>query len=226
MATKSIPTQEARTPLSRWRVLHAAIGLADQVGIEALSMRRLAQKLGVGVMSLYNHVANKEEILVGILDMVLSEIDLRSDGLDWKAATRRTAISAHEVLVRHPWAAALMLSRTLPARLRYMETILGNLRQGGFSAEQTDHAYHALDSHIAGFSLWEVNLDIDPETLPEMATNFVLALPADEYPYVVEHVHEHLKERHPGEEGEFAFGLDLILDGLERLRDARQAPGP
>jgi AcrR family transcriptional regulator len=220
MATKSIPNLEARTPLSRWRVLHAAIGLADQVGIEALSMRRLAQRLGVGVMSLYNHVANKEEILVGILDMVLSEVDLGSDGLDWKAATRRTAISAHEVLVRHPWAAALMLSRILPARLRYMEAILGNLREGGFSAEQTDHAYHALDSHIAGFTLWEVNLDIDPGTLPELATNFLRELPADEYPYVIEHVHEHLKERSPREEGEFAFGLDLILDGLEQLRDS------
>jgi hypothetical protein len=93
------------------------------------------------------------------------------------------------------------------------------IRQGGFSAEQTYHAYHALDSHIAGFTLWEVNLDIDPETLPVLASKFVVALPSDEYPYVIEHVHEHLKERHPGEEGEFAFGLDLILDGLDRLRN-------
>ena len=197
----------------------AAIGLADAEGIEALSIRRLAQELGVGAMSLYNHVANKEEILLGILDKVLSEAELVTDGAHWKSAIRRTAISAHETLVRHPWAAALMLSRTLPARMRYMEAILGNLRRGGFSAAQTDHGYHALDSHIAGFTLWLVGLDIDSETLPDQARSFMQQLEADEYPYVIEHVHEHLKERDPQDEGEFAFGLDLILDGLERMRD-------
>jgi len=207
--------------LSRERVLQAAIGLADEVGIEAFSVRRLARKLGAGPMSLYNHVANKEEILVGILDIVLSQVELPARGAAWKAAIRTTAISAHEALVRHPWAASLMLSRVLPARLRYMEAILGSLREGGFSAEQTDHAYHALDSHIAGFTLWLVSLDIDDETLPDLAASFAKELPAGEYPYVIEHLHEHLKDRRPDDEGEFTFGLDLILDGLERIRGAQ-----
>jgi AcrR family transcriptional regulator len=221
VATQPITTDGSRVPLSRKRVLQAAIGLADEVGIETFSIRRLARELGAGPMSLYNHVANKEEILIGILDIVLSEVELPAKGAGWKAAIRRTAISAHEALVRHPWAASLMLSRVLPARLRYMEAILGRLREGGFSAEQTDHAYHALDSHIAGFTLWLVSLDVDDETLPGLAANFATELPEGEYPYVIEHLHEHLKDRRPDDEGEFAFGLDLILDGLERIRRAQ-----
>lgn len=219
MATQSVQCQERRVPLSRDRVLRAAIGLADKAGIDALSMRKLAQALGVEAMSLYNHVANKDEILDGIVDLVLSEIELPSSGADWKAAVRTTAISAHDVLVRHPWAASLMLTRTVPARLWYMEAILGGLRRGGFSAELTDHAYHALDSHISGFTLWEVSFQIDPETLPGLATAFLDELAAGEYPWITEHVHQHLRERSPEEEGEFAFGLDLILDGLERVLD-------
>jgi AcrR family transcriptional regulator len=202
-------------------VLQAAIGLADEAGIESLSMRRLGQELGVEAMSLYNHVANKDDILRAIVDMVLSEFELPVPGSDWKADIRGTAISAHEVLVRHPWAASLMWSATgaSPARWRYMDAILGCLREAGFSADMTDHAYHALDSHITGFTLWEVQVQIDPETLPDLAATFLRELPVDDYPYLVEHVHQHLKERRPDDEGAFAFGLDLILDGLERLRD-------
>ena len=107
-----------------------------------------------------------------------------------------------------------------PARWRYMNTILGCLREAGLSADLTDHAYHALDSHITGFTLWQVQIQIDPEKLPDMAATFLRELPGDEYPYLVEHVHQHLKEPSPEDEGSFAFGLDLILDGLERIRDA------
>ena len=216
----SVPSAEARLPLSRDRVLAAAIALADQAGIESLSMRKLGQALGVEAMSLYNHVANKDEILNGLVDMVVDEFDLAVPGeADWKGALRRTAISAYEVLTRHPWAASLVLSASgvSGARLRYMESILGTLRRAGFSAEMTDHGYHALESHIMGFTLWEVGMDLGSrEDLEGMATDFLEQLPRAEMPYLVEHIEQHLKPRRPDDEGEFAFGLDLILDGLER----------
>ena len=221
MATQTEPSAKPRFPLSRDRVLRAAIGLADERGIESVTMRRLAQELGVEAMSLYYYVANKDDILNAIVDLVVSEIELPSPGADWKAAIRKTAISAHDVLVRHPWAASLMLSATgaSPARWRYMDAILGCLRGADFSADMTDDAYHALDSHITGFTLWEVQFQIDPQALPDLAATFLRELPVDEYPHLVEHVHQHLKERSPDDEGAFAFGLDLILDGLERIRD-------
>jgi len=222
MATTSVPSAETRLPLSRERVLGAAIELADEAGIESLSMRRLGQALGVEAMSLYNHVVNKEDILNGIVDLVVSEFELPSPGADWKAALRRTAISAHDVLVRHPWAASLMLSpsRISSARLRYMEGILGTLREGGFSAEMTHHAYHALDSHISGFTLWEVHFQLAPDEADDIASNFLSRLNTDEYRYLLEHAGVHMdKEKNPDDEGEFAFGLDLILDSLERIRD-------
>jgi AcrR family transcriptional regulator len=200
-------------------VLQAAIGLADEAGIEALSMRRLGQALGVEAMSLYNHVANKDDILNGIVERVESEIVLPAPEADWKPALRTIAMSAHDVFERHPWAASLTLSAVgdRPARWRYMNAILGCLREAGFSAELTDHAYHALESHIAGFTLWAGQLQVDAEALPELAATFLRELPVDELPYLVEHVHQHLKEPRPGDEGAFAFGLDLILDGLERI---------
>ena len=216
MASQRSRNDEARIRLSRERVLEAAVDLADRDGLASLSMRRLAQALGVEAMSLYHHVANKDEILDGMVEAVLSRGSVPA-GDDWKATIRRIAISTHESLVAHPWAASLMLSRATPSRLRYMEGILGSLRRGGFSPEMTDHAYHAIDSHVSGFTLWEASFNLEPETLPSLADAFLRNLPAD-YPYIAEHVHEHLKERPRSEGGEFAFGLDLILDGLERLR--------
>jgi AcrR family transcriptional regulator len=210
---------ERRPPLSRDRVLRAAIDLADGGGIGALSMRRLAQELGVEAMSLYYHVANKDDILDGMADMVVGEIQLPAAESEWKAAIRTTAISAHEILVRHPWSANLVLSGSgTAARLRYMDAILGALRRGGFSAEMTDHAYHALDSHIMGFTLWQVGMDLGTEEdLKAMAGDFLAQLAVEEYPYLAEHIEQHLKPRDPDDVGEFEFGLGLILDGLERL---------
>jgi len=219
MATQPSPRGETRIPLSRDRVLHAAIDLADAAGIESLTMRRLAQELGVEAMTLYYHVANKEDILNGIADIVVGEFDLPAPGDDWKAAVRRTALSAYEILVRHPWAASLVLSASgvSTARLRYMNSLLGAFREAGFSAAMTDHAYHALESHIMGFTLWEVGMDLgSSEDLAGKATSFLEELPVDQFPHLVEHIHQHLKPRDPQNEGEFAFGLDLILDGLER----------
>ncbi len=209
----------ARSRLTRDRVLEAAITLADREGIEALSMRRLGQSLGVEAMSLYNHVANKEEILNGIVDLVVGQFSLpRADG-GWKPEIRRTAMSAHDILVLHPWAASLMLTptRISEARLRYMEGMLGTLRCGGFSPEGAHHAYHALDSHISGFTLWQVHFRIEPGEMEALAAAFFAQARSGEYRYLMEHAEVHQQEADPNDEGEFAFGLDLILDGLERM---------
>ncbi|MBA4169773.1 MAG: TetR/AcrR family transcriptional regulator C-terminal domain-containing protein [Chloroflexi bacterium] len=221
MVSQADSITEPRVPLSRARVLEAAIGLADEAGIGSLTMRRLAQVLGVEAMTLYYYVSNKDDILNGMVDIVVAEIELPTPDTDWKAAIRRTAISAYEVLQLHPWAASLMLSSSgvSHARLRYMDAVLGSLRQAGFSAEMTDHAYHALESHIIGFTLWVVGMNLgSQEDLAGLAADFLRDLPRDELPYLAEHVEQHMKERDPEDEGEFAFGLDLILDGLERTR--------
>lgn len=210
-----------RLPLSRDRVVRAAITLADEGGIESLTMRRLGQELGVEAMSLYNHVANKEDMLASILDAVVTEFDLPADTGDWKVAMRSAALSANEVLLRHPWAPGLLLSRLHdgPARLRYMDSLLGCFRKAGFSAKKTHHAYHVLDGHIVGYTLQQVNFPIPDEDLKDAGTNFLEELPADEFPHLVEHVRGHIEGHYEGESG-FVFGLDLILEGLERLRES------
>jgi AcrR family transcriptional regulator len=190
-------------------------------------MRKLAQELAVEAMSLYYYVARKDDILKGIVDLVMSEIELPCDGAGWKAAIRKSAISAHEVLSRRPWACSLMVSPTghFPARLRWMESVLKCLREAGFSAELTHHAYHALDSHITGFTLWEVSVSSDGVELEEAAdigAAFLRELPVDEYPYLIEQVEWHIAELRDGrddDDSEFEFGLDLIPDGLERIRE-------
>ena len=222
MATQPDRRDEPRLPLSRERVLDAAIALADEGGIESLSMRKLGQELGVEAMSLYNHVANKDDLESGIVEIVLGEIEVPS-GADWKAALRRTAISSHDAFVRHRWACSLMMraSGVSPARMRWMEAVLRTLREAGFSADLTHHAYHALDSHITGFTLWQVSMPFETkEELDDIAGWFLSQIPTDEYPYVVEHAHQHLEPASPDGKSEFEFGLDLILDGLERLREA------
>jgi AcrR family transcriptional regulator len=220
---------ESRVPLSRERVLEAAIRLADDAGIESLTMRKLARELGVEAMSLYNHVANKSDLVHGIVDLVLDEIDLPSADSSWDDAIRTCAISAHETLLRHPWACSLVMSsspRDLSdsPRLRYMEWLLGRLREAGFSAELTYHGYHALDSHILGFTLWQLGHAAGAEeflrdkTVADALAGFVDQLRARDYKYLAEHAEQHLAAP-PGDGArEFEFGLDLILDGLERAR--------
>jgi AcrR family transcriptional regulator len=222
LAKKTIAKRGRRKPLNREHVLRTAVALADEAGIEALSMRRLGQALGVEAMSLYNHVANKDDLLNGITDLVLSEIELPSDE-DWKAALRRSAISAHEVLRRHPWACNLALSpaRVVPVSVRRADWMLRTLRQAGFSPEITYHAYHALDAHILGFTLWQLGHGIvDDKHLADLAATFLQAFPADDYPYMHEHAQQHLTGFGRGEKGAFERVLDLILDGLERSGDA------
>ena len=230
MATNAASKSEPRVPLSRERVLRAAIALADQGGIESLTMRKLAAALGVEAMSLYNHVANKGDLVDGIVDLVVGEIELPS-AEDWEVAIREYAISAHEAFLRHPWACSLVMSPTTTRaartqRLRYMEWLLGLLRGAGFSAELTYHAYHALDGHILGFTLWQLGhsaaakqLGNADENLADFAATFLRELQATgDYPYVSEHVEQHITGLANDSGQEFEFGLDLILDGLKRAR--------
>lgn len=221
MSTHAETSREPRVPLSRERVLRAAIALADTGGIESLTMRRLGQDLGVEAMSLYNHVANKDDILNGIVEMVNREIALPCTNDDWKTAIRTSAISAHKVLLRHPWAPSLMMSpaRVSPSRLRWMDAVLRTLREAGCSVELTHHAYHALESHISGFALWVASLPAVGEELKDIAVTFLHEFPVDDYPYVAEHIKYHLTETGDEEKSEFEFGLDLILDGIERMRE-------
>ena len=222
MATQANSLPQPRIPLSRERVLRAALALADEGGIESLTMRKLGQELGVEAMSLYNHVANKDDIVDGIVELVLAEIEVPSGEADWKTEIRRTAISSHEVFLRHRWSCSLMMHRPSAgaARMDWMEAVLRTLREAGFSADMTHHAYHALDSHITGFTLWQVNMPFETKAeLVDMAEGFLRQIPADEYPYVIEHAEQHLAPSSPDGATEFEFGLELILDGLERLRD-------
>jgi AcrR family transcriptional regulator len=203
-------------------VLEAAMRIADEGGFESLSMRKLGEELGVQAMSLYNHVANKDAIRDGIVDLVMNEIEVPA-GPDWRTAVRKSAISAHDAFVRHPWACSLQMETTSvsTARMRWMEELLKTLREAGFSANLTHHAYHALDSHITGCTLWQVSFPFDTrEELVDLAETFLREISVDEYPFVVEHAQQHIQGPDPDEPSEFEFGLDLILDGLERLRDA------
>ena len=204
-------------------MLDAAIALADEGGIESLSMRKLAKELGVEAMSLYNHVANKGDVVNAIVDRVVGEIDLPDTAAgDWEAAIRACAISAHEAFLRHPWACGPAMSPagniTAPAaRIRYVEWLLGRLRRGGFSPELTFHAYHALDSHILGFTMWQLGHSMpDEDAAKELMEAFFRDYAAGEFPYLMEHAAQHRDG--PGDEGptEFEFGLNLILDGLKR----------
>jgi len=222
MAKRNDSTPDPRPPLSRDRVLQAAIALADDGGLELLTMRRLGQELGVEAMSLYNHVADKEDILDGIIDLVLNEVDLSPPGSDWAEAMRKCAISVHEALLRHPWACGLILSpttaRLVPGRIRYLESVLRRLREADFSAEAAYHGYHALDSHILGFTLWELGHSMPGDDAAEVVASILRDFPFDDYPYIAEHADQHRTMSNLDDEGEFEFGLDLILDGLERMR--------
>lgn len=219
MAPRSSTTD--RPAMSRDRVMRAAMDLADREGIEALTMRRLARELGVEAMTLYYYVAKKDDILEGIADLVAGEIELPSGDGGWKAATRQRAISAHDVLVRHRWASLLWVSGAAlgPRRLRYMDAGLRGFREAGFSRELTEQAFHAVENHIVGYTLQEVAFVIDREGLAEAGAAFLAALPADEYPFLAEHVAQHLEGPGHVDEGDFEFALDLILDGVERIRN-------
>ena len=208
-----------RVPWTRTQLLHAAIELADRRGIESLSMRKLSQELGGGTMSLYNHVSNKDDLLDGMIDTVFSEIELPVRRHSWKPAMRQRAISMRAAMTRHPWAIGLMESRRTPgpATLRHHDSVIGCLLDAGFSIQLAAHAFSALDSYIYGFALQERSLAFGtPEETSELAKAFLLQFPTKEYPRLAKLTLEHVLQ--PGYDygEEYEFGLDLILDGLEK----------
>jgi AcrR family transcriptional regulator len=219
MTRKNNSNTRSRSPLSKERVLRCAVRLADKEGIEGLSMRKLAQALDVKAMSLYNHVENKDDIIDGIVDRVVSEIEVPSLNVHWKVAMRSRAISAHEVLLRHPWATMPMVSRINvgPAMLRYTDATLGCLLEAGFSSEIADRAWNALDSHIYGFTLQELNFPVETEAYATTAAEYLPMIPADNYPYM-NRLSQQVAEGQYDGINKFEFGLDLILDGLDAYR--------
>ena len=214
-------SNRSRVPLSRDRILEAALAIADKGGLEALTMRSVAEHLSVEAMSLYYHVKNKDDILSGLLEIVVGEIDV-PDGPHWKQATRARAISAHDTLVRHRWAARVWVEApdAGPMRTRYTDAVLGVLRRGGLSADLTHHAYHVLENHILGYTLQQLAFPFAPDDLPRKGTEVLESLAPGELPHLVEHIRLHIDQAGEQRPGEFEFGLDLILDGLERLHTA------
>ncbi|WP_433211811.1 TetR/AcrR family transcriptional regulator [Microtetraspora malaysiensis] len=209
-------------PLSRGLVLEAAIRVADRGGVEAITMRRVAQELGVEAMSLYHHVPNKDAILDGVVDMVFAAIELPSAEFDdWRDAIRARASSARAVLSRHSWALGLMDSRRNPgpATLRHHDAVLGVLRKAGFTLPMAAHAVSLIDSYVGGFVLQEANLPVmTPDDVEEVAGGILEHLPADELPYLTEMIVDHALRPGYDHTSEFGYGLDLILDGLEARR--------
>jgi AcrR family transcriptional regulator len=222
MATPTDPNAKPRAPLNRERVMRAALVLADRSGIDAVTMRKLGQELGVEAMSLYNHVANKDDIIDGIVDLVFNEIALPGDGAPWKPAMRKRAVSAHQALLRHPWAPSLMQSRSKPgaATLQHHDSVLRSLRTAGFTLVMAAHAVSVIDGYLYGFALQQINLPLQSqEQVAEVGDNILRQL-AGEYPHLAEMIIDHAMKPGYNYGDEFEFGLDLILDGLERLKDS------
>jgi AcrR family transcriptional regulator len=222
MAKKPQRKPQRRSPLSREKVLRSALRIADARGLEALSMRKLAQALKVEAMSLYNHVANKEEILDGLVELVVSEIDAPAIGGDWRHEMRERARSAHAVLMRHPWATMLFVSRMNvgPNMLRYVDATIGCLREAGFSYPIADHAWNAIDAYVYGFTLQKLNFPIEPSEYASTGQQFLPLIPVEQFPYLHGMSQEVIAGRHDGMH-QIERGIDLILDGFERQRSAR-----
>ncbi|MGA4539820.1 TetR/AcrR family transcriptional regulator [Uniformispora flossi] len=216
------PRAAARQPLTRARVLEAAVRVADRGGVEAITMRKVAQELGVEAMSLYHHVPNKDAILDGVVDVVFAAIELPdADRGDWQEALRTRAFSARAVLSRHNWALGLMDSRRNPgpATLRHHDAVLGVLRRAGFTLPMAAHAVSLIDSYISGYVLQEKSLPVaDPGDVEAVAGDILDALPADEFPYLAEMITDHALRPGYDHTAEFGYGLDLILDALEARR--------
>ncbi|TLF81132.1 TetR/AcrR family transcriptional regulator [Nocardia cyriacigeorgica] len=207
-----------RAPLSRERVIAVAVRLADEKGEAGVTMRAVAAGLGVEAMSLYNHVAGREDILDGMVDAVFAEIDLPAANSDWKSAMRERAHSTRAALRRHRWAVGLMDSRSHPgpATLRHHDAVLGVLRAAGFSVAMAAHAFSVIDSYLYGFVLQELSLPFtDRAELDDIATGILSDAPADDYPHLSELIADHALRPDYSYADEFEFGLTLILDALQ-----------
>ena len=200
-------------------MLRAAMKLADEGGLEALSMRKLAQRLGVEAMSLYNHVEGKDDIVDGMVELVAAEMELPPEGADWKTALRVSALSAHDALMRHRWAATVWMAPRPVTELRLVQSdaTLRALREGGFSEDIAYHAFHVLTSHVLGFTLYLQSFRFDAAELEQLAVTFLREFDAERYPYLAEHIRQHA-EPSEARRGTFEFGLELVLEGLGRLR--------
>lgn len=219
MARSGEPSSSRRAPLSRDRALATAVEIADTGGIDGLTMRKLAQALGVEAMSLYHHVSSKSDILDGMVDLVFAEIELPADGTDWATAMRARAHSLRAALLRHPWAIGIMESRSQPgpSTLRHHDAVIGCCRRAGFSVEMSAHAFSALDSYIYGFVLQEINLPFtDGDDLSAVLDTMVPENFAEHYPHVAELTAEYVLRPGYSYRDEFEFGLVMIIDGLER----------
>ena len=221
--TAQLTEVSRRVRLTKQRVLRAAVELADQIGIESVSMRRLAEELGVVPMALYKHVANKEELLDGMVDVVVAEIDPPLFDTDWKSTVRQRILSARQALLRHPWASGVIESRANPSPvlLTYIDSMIGMFRAGGFSADLTHHVLHTMGSRLYGFSqeVFDDSPNLDPAS-----TAMLVREMEGRYPHIAEMVGVvyHDQASVPGrgcdDQFEFEFALDLLLNGLERLR--------
>jgi AcrR family transcriptional regulator len=208
----------ARQSLNRGHIIEGAVALADVIGVDALTIRKLAAAIDTKPMSIYHYVANKEAIIDGMVDMVFSEIDLPKTDVDWKSAIRQRSASARTVLSRHPWAVPLMESRRTPgvATLRQHDAIIGCLRNGGLSVEMTAHAYAVIDAFIYGFAIQEASLPATSgKEMEDLAESIFETMPVDEYPHLMELTTEHVLQSGYDFGNEFDYGLNLILDGLD-----------
>jgi len=208
----------SREPLSRQTVLEAALAIADADGLNSLSMRKLGAAVGVEAMSLYNHVKNKGDLVTAITDKVWAQAEIDTDGEPWRPALRRIAISVHESLMRHPWACGLQTPGIPPARLRYIDTCLAHLTEGGFSPDVIYHAHHVIDGHIFGFTQQMIDFALAPQLADGSIFDMVRAAAGGEVPHLITHIEAHAYEAQHGTESGFEFGLDLILEGLERAK--------
>lgn len=211
-------TRQPKPPLTRDRVLSAAMEIADKEGLAAATMRRIAQALGVEAMSLYYHVANKDELLDGMVDRVFAEVELPSHDVDWRTAMRHRANSQRAAMIRHPWAISVMESRTSPgpATLRHHDAVLGRCRAAGFSVEMSAHAFSLIDSYIYGFVLQEVTLPFEDDNVEEMVEEIIGQLSPDDYPHLTELTVEHVMQVGYNYGSEFDYGLEIVLAGLEQ----------
>ena len=212
----------SRRPLNRERILLTAVAIADDRGVDAVTMRAVASRLGVEAMSLYNHVAGKDDILDGMVDLVIRQVDLPADVEGWREAMRRRAISAHQVFGRHPWAPPLLDSRQSsgPSRLRYYEWVLGTLMGAGFSVDGAARAFSLLDSYIYGFAIQQSNFSAGADVSPEeMAEAILAAIPVEEYPHLHRMASYQMRAGYDAE-ADFDFGLEIVLDGLQWILDA------
>ena len=219
MGTPKKKTKAKREKLSREQVLSSAVRFADKNGIDSLSMRRLGNELGVEAMSLYNHIENKDDLLDAMVEIVVARMEAPKLRGDWREAMRSRAHSAHGVLLAHPWATMLLVSRANvgPNMLRYVEATVGCLVQAGFTYEMADQAWNAIDSHVFGFTLQELNFPFEPSEYGAVAKQFLPMLPAAEYPHMRALSELVIEGRHDGLQ-DFGFGLEILLAGLEAMR--------